>query len=193
MNKPSPHAVVAGLTLLLLAAASPALAADTYSIDASHSSILFTVNHLGISNYTGRFNDVSGTVNVDDRSFAKSSVKLAIDVQTVDTNNKKRDDHLRGPDFFNAKQFPEITFESTSVSGKAESFQVTGKLTLRGVTKTVTMDVKRIGEGKDPWGGHRAGWEAAVTIKRSDFGMKYMIPGLGDEIDLLLQIEGIRK
>ncbi|HEY5741451.1 MAG TPA: YceI family protein [Terrimicrobiaceae bacterium] len=151
-----------------------ALQADTFKIDPVHSSIVFSVTHLGVSNFYGRFNDVSGTVVLDKADPSKSSFDLTIPVESIDTHNEKRDQHLKSPDFFNAKQFPVMIFKSKKVIGSGDWFVVTGDFALHGVTKPLTMEVKIVGEGKGMEGEIRAGGEARFTIKRSDHGMNFM-------------------
>lgn len=173
---------------------SPALAADNYEIDGGHSYAVFRVLHFGIGENYGRFNAVSGSYAFDAADPAASKLSVEIKTDTVDTGSEKRDQHLRSPDFFNVKQFPVITFESTKVEKKDDGLMhVTGKLSLHGVTKEITVPVRFLGETDDPWGNHRSGFAADFTIKRSDYGMTHMIPGIGDEIDLMIGVEGVRK
>lgn len=164
--------------------------ADTYVIDNSHTSAIFAVKHLGISNTYGRFNKISGEYDFDG---AKSSVKVEIAADSIDSNSKKRDDHLKGPDFFNVKQFPKITFESTKITPAGDTFKVEGNLTLHGITKAISFDMKKTGEGDDPWGNHRTGFEGTLTINRMDFGVKYMPDGLSHDVKIILALEGIKK
>ena len=171
----------------------PLAAADTYGVDASHSAALFSVSHLGISNTHGRFNAIDGTLTWDAAEPAKSAIKIAIKTESIDTFSEKRDQHLRSADFFNAKQFPELTFVSKSfASADGKTFTVAGDLTLAGTTKPVTLTVTKIGEGKDPWGGYRIGFTTDFTVKRSDFGIKG-VPGVGDEVAVTFALEGIKK
>ncbi|TDO96296.1 YceI family protein [Marinomonas balearica] len=176
------HLVIASLVL----AAGAANAAE-YKIDPGHSFVTFEIGHLGVSKTAGRFNDIAGNFTYNDDN--SGSAELTIQAASVDTNHEARDKHLRSPDFLDVKQFPTITFKSTSFDGE----ELKGEITLHGVTKTVEFDVEKVGEGKDPWGGYRAGFEAKTTIKRSDFGVTYFIPGVTDETDLEVFIEGIRK
>ena len=133
-----------------------AFAADTFSIDHDHSNFFFKINHLGVSNTMGRFDDFSGSFSLDTKDPAKSNISLTIQVASVDSNAKKRDEHLASPDFFDAKTFPTITFVGTSYNKKSDTvFEVTGNLTIHGVTKPVTMTITKVGEGNDPWGGFR--------------------------------------
>ncbi len=173
--------------------AAPALAADNYAIDTSHTKANFRVKHFGVSWFHGQFHDVSGSVTWDAKNPAASTVEFAIKADSLFTADKKRDDHLKSPDFFNTKQFPTINFKSTAVKQAGGKWQVTGDLTLHGVTKPITADFEFVGEGKDPWGGYRAGWEGKITFKRSDFGMNFMQGGIGDEINIVVSIEGTKK
>jgi polyisoprenoid-binding protein YceI len=191
-----------GLGLLVVAAlaavaflASPSASgpeAETYDLDPYHSTVLFRISHLGVSNFYGRFNGISGSFTVAEG--ATGAVSVTIPVASVDTANEKRDAHLKSPDFFSAEQFPEITFKSDALKhAGGANYEAKGTLTLHGVSKEVTIAVERIGSKETPMG-YRTGFEGAVTIRRSDFGMKYGLDGaLGDEVKLILAIEGIRK
>ncbi|MFB9885806.1 YceI family protein [Balneatrix alpica] len=171
---------------------SLAYAAD-YSIDAGHSTVQFVIGHLGVSQTIGRFNTFSGDFSFDNDNPSAASVTLMVDTASIDTNHEKRDEHLASPDFLDVKQFPEMTFKSTAYEGTAEAGKLTGELTLHGVTKSVTFDVQKIGEGNDPWGGYRAGFNAQTTLNRSEFGITNFIPGVSDETQVNIFIEGIRK
>ena len=168
-------------------------AADTFKVDAVHSFVLFSVQHLGIANTYGRFNDISGTVVFDKESPAKSSVELSVPIESLDTHNSIRDRSLKSPDFFNAKKFPTMTFKSTKVEGSGETLEVSGDLTIRGVTKPLTVDFKKGGEGKGVFGEMRGGGETRFTIKRSDFGMNFQQGAVGDEVNIILSLEGVKK
>ena len=168
-------------------------AADTFKIDPVESSIVFSVMRYGVSNFYGRFNDVSGTVVLDKADPSKSSVELTIPVESVDTHNEKRDQHLKSPDFFNAKQFPVMTFKSKQVESSGDTYKVTGDFTLHGVTKPLTLEIKTGGEGKGAEGEIRGGGETHFTIKRSDYGMNFMQGQLGDEINIVVSLNGIKQ
>jgi polyisoprenoid-binding protein YceI len=168
-------------------------AADTFKIDPVHSSVVFSVMYLGVSNFYGRFNDVSGTVVLDKADPSKSSVELTIPVESVDTHNEKRDQVLRSPDFFNAKQFPVMAFKSKQVESSGDTYKVTGDFTLHGVTKPLTLEIKKGGEGKGMEGEIRGGGETHFTIKRSDYGMNFMQGQLGDEINIVVSLNGIKQ
>lgn len=180
--------IASGAALALsLAAAGPAQAAK-YEIDPDHTFVVFEVNHLGIGKAYGMFRKTTGSYDPD-----AGNLKVVIDVNSLYTANKKRDDHLRGPDFFNAKQFPRITFESTKVKKKGDGVEITGNLTIKGKTKKVTFPMEKVGEGKDPWGNHRTGYEGSLTVDRMDFGVDYMPDGLSKEVTLNLAVEGIKQ
>ena len=186
-------------SLLLLAVASLPFtgslrAADTYQIDAVHSSVLFKIKHLGIADFIGRFNEISGTVVFDAADPTKTSVNAEVKVESVDTHNDKRNQHLKSPDFFNAKEFPTITFKSTKVAKLSENlFEVSGDFSMHGVTKPVSFKLKKNGEAKGMQGEMRAGAAAELTLKRSDYGMTFMMNGLGDDVQILLSLEGIKQ
>lgn len=171
----------------------PARAADNYSVDAVHSSVSFKARHMGLSWVHGRFNEFSGSFAIDKQTPSKSKFSLSIKVDSVDTNNKQRDDHLRSPDYFNAKQFATITFESTAVKAVKDGYEVTGDLTLHGVTKPVTFTLEGGSEAEFPKGVKRTGFSTDLTIKRSDYGMKTMLEALGDEVRVSIGLEGVAK
>jgi polyisoprenoid-binding protein YceI len=181
------------ILVVLLSLAGLTARADTFKIDPVHSSIVFSIKHLGVTDFYGRFNDVSGKVVFDKAEPSKSSVEVTIPVESIDTHNEKRDQHLKSPDFFNAKQFPTIVFKSKSVEGTGDTYKATGDLTLHGVTKPMTLEIKRGEDGKGMEGEIRGGGEARFTIKRSDFGMNFMQGGLGDQVTVLLSLEGVKQ
>jgi polyisoprenoid-binding protein YceI len=170
-----------------------ALAADVFAIDNGHSTIMFKVNHLGVSDAWGRFNKIDGTFIIDGENPANSEIKVRVMADSVDSNSAKRDEHLRNADFFNAGQFPVITFKSTAVEKKGDQWMVTGDFSLHGVTKSITVPFEKVGEGDDPWGNYRMGANARFDIQRSDYGMDYMLDGLGDSVTLIVSLEGIKK
>lgn len=170
-----------------------AIAADTYKVDGAHSFVVFKVKHLNVGHAYGRFNQVEGSVVLDEAKPESSTIHVTVKTDSVDTANAKRDAHLKGPDFFNVKEFPTIEFKSKSVKKNGEDYEATGDLTLHGVTKEQTVTFKKIGAGKDPWGGTRAGAEAHFTIKRSEFGMKFMLEGVSDEVEITVAVEGVKE
>lgn len=170
-----------------------AMGADQYALDKGHTAIIFGIKHLNMSYTYGRFNDIDGQFTLDAQNTANSSFKVTIKTASIDTGLKKRDDHLRSLDFFNANQFPVITFESTQVEAAEDGYQVSGKLSLHGETKPITLHLQKLGEGDDPWGNYRAGFAAELTIKRSDYGMTNMPEAVGDEVKLMISFEGLRQ
>ena len=151
----------------------------------------FRVNHLGIAESYGRFNETSGSFEVEEGDL--KSLSFEINAESIDTANEDRDKHLKGPDFFNTKQFPVIQFESESVKKHGDHFEVAGELMMLGSKKPLTVELRKTGEGKDPWGNFRTGWHATFAIERSDFGMNYMLDGLGDQIAIIVSVEGIKQ
>ncbi len=181
-------------TLLMTQAAYAELApAGNYKVDPDHTTVLFSVSHFGFSELTGRFNKVEGEFVFNPK--AQSKVNVTIKTDSVDTNHSQRDKHLRSPDFLNVKQFPVMQFKSSKVvfDNKGQPTQIIGQLSLHGKTKPVTLDVKPVGAGKDPWGSYRAGYNAKTRIKRSDYGIDFMKDGIGDTIDISLNIEALKQ
>ncbi len=184
--------LIVGSLFLIAAITGPVSAAD-YVLDGSHTGVSFKASHIGLSWTHGRFNDISGTFSFDPEKVAASTFNLTIKVDSVDTGNAKRDEHLRAPDFFNAKQFPAITFKSTAVKAAKDGYQVTGDLTLHGVTKPVTFLLTGGKTAEFPKGTQRIGFSTDLTIKRSDFGMDKMLEGIGDEVPISISFEGTKK
>ena len=167
--------------------------ATPYSLDPVHSTVLFKVKHLETSWSYGRFNTIAGELSFDEQKPETSTVKCTIDVDSIDTNSKERDGHLKSPDFFSAREFPKITFKSTRVARKKEAYSVSGELTLHGVTKSVTFEMQKVGQTKAPEPiGERIGFFAVTTIKRSEFGMESYLDMLSDEVEVTLSIEGTK-
>ena len=188
------------LAVLLAVPVAAHAAADTYAVDPMHSSVNFTVDHLGLTNIYGRFNKFTGTFSVD-KAAKTGSLDASVDTVSVDTNEndkgsraRSRDEHLRSADFFNAAEFPKMTYQSTSVAFSGDNpTAIEGNLTLLGVTKPLQLTVERFkcnpaqGTGKERCGGNATG-----KLKRSDFGMKTGIPNLGDEVTLLIMFEALK-
>lgn len=185
---------VAGFVMLASVVSFAHAEPVTFKIDPVHSTVLFRIMHLNISPSYGRFADPTGSFVIDSTDVTKSSFDINIDVTKVNTDSTKRDEHLRGPDFFSVQQFPTATFKSTSVKDAGGGkLDVTGNLTLRGVTKPVSLTMTKTGEGdRGARFGYRAGFEGTVTLKRSDFGITYMMDGLGDEVQLTIALEGTK-
>ena len=181
-------------TALLPVFALPALAADTYQLDPAHTSVVFKVKHLGVTNVYGRFNGPTGTFVFDEASPARSSIDIQVNAKNVDTAVEKRDNHLRSPDFFNVTEHPLISFKSRSVKKVAkDTYEVSGDLSLLGKTRPITITARQTGQGNDPWGKFRRGSETNFTIKRSEFGMDFMMGGVSDEVGLTVSVTGIRQ
>ena len=184
---------VFSLALLLALGATPGLAADVYDYDQIHSSISFKARHLDISWIHGRFNEAEGKFAIDRQDPSKSSFKLTIKADSVDTANKARDEHLRQPDYFDTKQFPTITFVSTDVKAIDGGYEVKGDFTMHGVTKSITLVLKG-GKESDFKGVKRVPFSTEVSLKRSDFGFdKKAIGPIGDEALIFIDCEGMRK
>lgn len=178
---------------LVSIAVATSLFAGNYNIDASHTNAGFTVKHMMITNVTGKFNDIAGSFEFDEKTKTLKSINGEIISASIDTANEKRDEHLKAPELFDVTQFPKITFKST----KIEKDKVYGELTMKGVTKAVVLDLETSDVIKDPWGKQRTGFSLNGKIKRSDFGIswnKTLETGgvaVSDEVKLSVDIEGI--
>ncbi len=175
------------------------MTASTWNFDTTHSTVHFTVRHLMVTKVHGSFKTWSGSLSFDDADISKSHFSAEIDAASVDTQEAKRDEHLRAPDFFDAASFPKLTFKSTKIVKKGdEEAVVTGDLTIHGVTKPVEMNVEINGEVKDPWGGTRRGFTGKTSISRKEFGMTFnaaLDAGgvmVGDKIDITLEIQAVK-
>jgi polyisoprenoid-binding protein YceI len=174
--------------------ASSVHAADTYKVDPVHSSVIFRIQHAGVSYFYGRFNDKDGTVTVDESDPTKDSFDVSVKADSIDTNQPNRDKHLKSGDFFSTQEFPAISFKSTAVKAAGDNkLEVTGDLTLHGATKSITVTLDRTGTADIPRMGHRTGFEGTLTIKRSDYGMNKMLDVLGDEVKLMISIEAAKQ
>ena len=172
-----------------------AFAAD-YAIDkeGQHAFVNFKISHLGYSWLWGTFNDFDGDFSFDAAKPEESKVNVTLKTASVDTNHAERDKHLRSDDFLNVAKHPTATFESTSVKSTGEgTADITGNLTLNGVTKPVMIAARFIGEGKDPWGGYRAGFEGSTTLTLKDFDIKMDLGPASQTVDLIISVEGVRK
>jgi polyisoprenoid-binding protein YceI len=183
---------------LAFASLQSPLRADEYVVDPSHTSVIFGISHLGYSFTYGRFNKVSGDFTLDPAKPEAASFTLAIDAGSIDTNDAKRDDHLRGPDFLNTGEFPVISFKSNKVAvekqGDATVYVVSGELTMHGETKPVTLNLQKLGEGPGPTGqDFRTGFNCQTKLNRSEWGMTKMVPHIGDEVAVTISFEGVRK
>jgi len=183
------------------ATAGPPSGVATYQIDSSHSLAEFAVKHMMFSTVKGRFASVSGEIAFDEADPTRSSVVARADVASVDTGDPKRDGHLVSPDFFGAENHPTLTFVSTRVEPhqRAGTYRIVGDLTMRGVTREGAFEAAYVGNGVDPWGGLRAGFTAAATINRKDFGLNFNVPLEGggvlvsDQVKISLEIEAVKQ
>lgn len=173
-----------------------AVHADDFIIDKKgmHAFIQFRISHLGFSWLYGRFNDFSGEFTYDEQNPTASTVTVTIDPASVDTNHAERDKHLRSDDFLYVDKYPEAKFISTSFTMNDDNTGVLkGDFTLRGVTRPIEITVTRIGEGDDPWGGYRAGFEGKTRLALADYGIPKDLGPAAREVELTLSIEGVRK
>jgi polyisoprenoid-binding protein YceI len=199
VGTPPPENAMKTLLLVPLLLAVPALAPsgspapsgpNDWQVDGVHSSVVFKVKHANASWFKGTFDVVTGTVTLDPAKPETGSVTLTIPVDSIDTNDKKRDEHLRHTDFFGSKENPEITFKSSKIAKNGAALAVTGELAMAGKKKEVTIPVEKVGEG-DMMGKRVVGFSSTFTIKRSDFGMTYGVDKnmLGDEVTLMIDLE----
>lgn len=182
----------AALAAALLAYLPASQAAD-YTVDEAHSFVQWRIQHLGYSWLYERFNKLSGEFSHDPDKPEASRIMVEVDTASVDSNHAERDKHLRNNDFLDVGKFPNAVFKSTSYSGSADEGTLDGELTLMGVTKPVSIKVKKLGEGKDPWGGYRAGFIGTLLLDRRDFGIDYELGPKSWTLEMELGIEGIRK
>lgn len=187
--------LLASLTIFALAA--PSLThAETYKAEAGMSYIIFKTTHFGVNPAYGRFDEFTGTLEGDPESPETFQLSFEAVVDSINTGIKKRDDHLRGPDFFNSKEFPKVTFKSTSVTaveGEGDKFTVKGDITMLGITKPITATFHYYGTGKSMSGDDLAGGEATFAITRTDFGMNYGVPGIGDKVEIMVSLQGYKQ
>lgn len=186
--------VLLSLTLLL-GLASPAGAAN-YVIDTegAHASINFKIPHLGYSYMLGRFDDFSGHFQYDPKRPQDARVEVVIDTASIDSNHAERDRHLRGEEYLAVDDYPQARFVSTRFdSSDGQSGQLHGELTLRGVTRDIVIDVQKVGEGEDPWGGYRAGFTGTTTLKLADFGIDTGLGPASRAVEMMLHVEGVRQ
>ncbi|MDQ7053998.1 MAG: YceI family protein [candidate division KSB1 bacterium] len=194
MFKKSLTVVILGLLLV-----GTALSADRYQIDPVHSSIAFSVRHMVINKVKGNFKEFTGTILYDEKDISKSSVSVTIQAASIDTDNSKRDDHLRSADFFDVQKYPTITFKSKRIVKEGDGYVAIGDLTMHGVTREVRIPFQILGKVVDPWGNTRIGVEASLILNRHDFGISWSKTldngGLvvGNEVMIELNIEAIKQ
>jgi polyisoprenoid-binding protein YceI len=176
----------------------PGYLAGTWDIDTSHSDVSFTIRHMMVSKVRGRFGSFSGEI-VTGENLADSTVTATIDASSIDTNNEQRDGHIRSADFFDIENHPEWTFRSTGIRVDGDDFALDGELTIKGVTRPVTLALEVNGFGPDAWGGTRAGFSASTSIDRNDFGVDIKMPldgggvVLSDKVQIQLEIEAVLR
>jgi polyisoprenoid-binding protein YceI len=183
------------LSALLLASAPSWAAADHYKFDPAHTQVIFSIEHMGLSHPFGRFDKTEGGYTFDPADVEHSAVDATIDINSIDMGSDKWNEHLKGKDFFNAEKFPTMTFKSTKIEKTGEKTgKLTGDLTLLGVTKPVTLDVTYFKTAPHPMNKNMmSGFTATGTLKRSDFGMNAYLPMVGDEVQMQINVEGIRQ
>ena len=172
-------------------------ATTAWALDPVHSQVRFGVRHMMISTVKGSFQELDGTIHLNDDAFNDSAVEVTIDAASIDTGNEDRDGHLKSGDFLVVEEHPELTFRSTSVEGTPEDFRIHGELTIRGTTREVTLQGEELGRGTDPWGNPRVGFEASTSISRKDFGLTWnqtLETGgvlVGDEVKISIEVQAI--
>lgn len=178
--------------LLAFAFMAPTQAAG-YKIDPSHAFIQWEISHLGYSILNGRFNKWDGTFQWDKDSPGAAKIEVTVDTASIDSNWAERDKHLRGEDFLDVEKYPTAVYKGTRYTGDAKGGKMEGTLTLHGVTRPMTLDVKVIGEGPDPWGGYRAGFSATATLRLKDFGIDYNLGPTAETMQFNLFVEGMAQ
>lgn len=184
------------ISLISVSAMAKSIPAGTYNIDPIHSNVSFKIRHLVISTVEGRFTGFGGKVVIDPK-VEKSKADMSIDVASINTDNKDRDDHLRSADFFDAAKYPKITFVVKKIKADGDDFKITGDLTIKGKKKEVTLEADYLGDVQDPFGNHKIAFSAEGKISRKDFGITWnnMIeagPVVGDEVKLVLNIQAAK-
>lgn len=184
-------AFVIAMPLLVQSVAADDHQSGAYGMDASHTSVIFKVNHLGFSTYIGRFDTVTGTLNFDEGNPTESELIVAIDTASINTNSEKLEEELRGAEMFNADAHPQISFVSTSIEKTGDTTgTISGDLSVAGVTKPVTLDVTFNGGAPHPFSKkYTLGFSATAALKRSEFGLDNWLPAIGDEVSLVIETE----
>lgn len=178
---------------------APAGAKTVWKLDPAHTLVEFSAKHLMISTVKGRISDVEGVINVDQNEPFNSSVEVTMNAASLDTRIEQRDQHLRSSDFLDVEKFPLIKFRSTDIQGDEQNFKLTGDLTIRDITRPITLDVTFEGQTKDPWGGERIGFSATGKLDRRDFGLTWNVilesGGLtvSNDIKIQLEVEAIKQ
>jgi len=190
--------IVASILVVMLALSVSAQ--NTWETDLSHSSVAFTISHLVVADVSGKFTDFTGTIKTKGDDFTGAQVEVTIKTASINTNNEKRDGHLRSADFFDAEKFPVLTFTSTAFEKTGENtYKITGNLTMHGITRLVVLDAKFKGQIKDPWGNTKSGFKATTSLDRYDYDLKYnsvLEAGgllIGKTVDIEINLELTRK
>jgi polyisoprenoid-binding protein YceI len=184
------------LSALFTDVSTNTLQAAEYKVDVegAHAFVQFKIKHLGYSWLLGRFNHFDGGFSYDAKTPNQAKINIEIDTKSIDSNHAERDKHLKGADFLNVKDFPKASFVSQHIKFSDDNNAVvTGDFTLKGVTKSISFDVVKVGEGQDPWGGYRAGFSGTTTFKLADYGITYNLGPASTHVEMGLHIEGIRK
>ncbi len=189
--------IAPALLVGFMAKAETKIPEGTYKLDTAHSKVGFEVTHLVVATVEGKFTEFEGTIKIDPK-LDKSTLEVSIKAASINTDNKDRDEHLRSPEFFDAKKFEKLTFKSKKVTGTPEALKISGDLTIHGVTKPVTLEAKYTGTVKDPWGNDRVAFRASTKINRKDYGLNWskaveIGPVVGDEVTLDLRVEAIKE
>jgi len=178
---------------------APVIGSKTaWKLDPTHTIVEFSAKHLMISTVKGRITDIEGTIYADENDPENSSVDVTLKAASIDTRTEQRDNHLRSADFLDVEKFPAITFKSTRIEGSRNEFNLTGDLTIRGVTRPITLDATFEGETKDPWGGERIGFSATGKIDRRDFGLTWNLLlesggiTVGNDIKISIELEAVK-
>ena len=178
----------------LLATSLNASAAEyKFDKEGQHAFVQFRIQHLGYSWLYGSFKDFDGGFTFDEANPSADKVNVTINTTSLDTNHAERDKHLRSADFLNTAKFPQATFTSTEVKKEGKDYKITGNLTLNGVTKPITLDANLMGEGKDPWGGYRAGFEASGEVVLKEFNISKDLGPASQKAELIISVEGVRQ
>jgi polyisoprenoid-binding protein YceI len=182
------------VTVAIPAVATAAVERYVIDTEGGHAFVQFRVKHLAYSWLYGRFNDFSGTFTYDTEDTSNSKVEVVINTASLDSNHAERDKHLRGKDFLEVDRFPQASFKSTAYKETGFNTSVLeGELTLKGITKPVRIEVQRIGNGPDPWGGYRRGFQGSTTFALKDFGIDYDLGPAARHVEMILSIEGVRQ
>ena len=185
------------ILMAFLTVASMSLSANVvaahYKIDPDHSFVVFKISHIGISTTVGQFPGLSGDFTYDPADVSRNTVNASVEIGRVDTHHAERDKHLRGEAFFNVKKFPKATFSATQYQGTLDKGTLSGTLTLMGVQKPIEVNVVKVGEGADPWGGYRVGFTGTFQLNRQDFNMGHHLDPNSVDIEMDVFIEGVRS